>query len=48
MGETSVAHEHARAERRPMLEGSSELGPLLEHNRASHHFRPYPLLKRPL
>ena len=30
----SVAHEHARAERRTMLEDSSELGPLLEPARA--------------
>ena len=44
---SSVAHKHARAERRPMLEDLSKLGPLLEHNRVSHHFHPYPLLKHP-
>ena len=43
----SVVREHARAQRRPMLEDSSELGPLLEHNRATQHIRPYPLPKTP-
>ena len=48
----SVAHEHARAERRPMLEDMSELGPpcssglgIIEHLPTS---APIYYLKRPL